>query len=404
MVWWKNTVTPFPLVADHKQKIMRRIYLDYNATTPLHPEVIKKMQKYMYEYFGNPSSSHWAGKKPKEAVKNAREQVAELLNCSPEEIVFTSGGSESNNFAIKGIAFLRKSKGNHIITTQIEHPAVLEVCKYLEKFNFKITYLPVDNYGMLNIKILEKAITPETILVSVMHANNEVGTIQPVEEISKITKKHSIIFHTDAAQSAGKIPTDVKKLGVDLLSIAGHKLYAPKGIGVLFIKKGIELEKFMHGAGQEQGKRAGTENVIEIAGLGVACEIAVNDIKTNMQKLKNLRDKIFIGIKNIIEDVRLNGHLDKRLPNTLSLSFKGIRANELIKKTEDYLAVSAGAACHSGKSEISYVLKAMNVPEDWAIGTIRISTGRFTDENDVKNAVNIIVKAISELKKKLIQL
>ncbi|MEQ8188139.1 MAG: cysteine desulfurase family protein [Candidatus Eremiobacterota bacterium] len=368
------------------------IYLDYNATTPHDTEVISAMKPYLEEYFGNPSSSHLYGLKTGEAVEQARCQVASLLNCRPSEIIFTSGGTESNNYAIKGIAFAHRHKGKHIITTVIEHPAVLEVCRFLEKQGFYVTYLPVDEYGLVNISELENAITDKTILVSVMHANNEVGTVQPIEEISAITKKKGIVFHTDAAQSAGKISIDVKELGVELLSIAGHKLYAPKGIGVLYIKDGIKPERFMHGAGHEGGRRAGTENVLEIVGLGKACEIAGRDLKKNSEYMKQMRDRLHRGLEQRIKDIKLNGHREKRLPNTLSLSFKGINSSDLIHNLNDKLAVSAGAACHTGK--ISYVLEAMNIPYEWSQGTVRFSTGKMTEEIEIDRAVDIISSII----------
>ncbi|MEK7396817.1 MAG: cysteine desulfurase family protein [Candidatus Poribacteria bacterium] len=370
------------------------IYLDYNATTPHGPEVIVAMRPYLEEYFGNPSSSHWYGIQAKNAVDNARKQVASILNCQPDEVIFTSGGTESNNYAIKGIAFSRRKIGNHIITTQIEHPAVIEVCKFLEEHGFEITYLPVDEYGMVAISDVEKAITPQTILITIMHANNEVGTIQPIEDISKIAKARGIIMHTDAAQSVGKIPTDVNLLGVDLLSIAGHKLYAPKGIGALYIRQGLQLAKFMHGAGHEQGRRAGTENVLEIVGLGKACEIAKRDLEANILHTRKMRDILHKGLMEKLENTKLNGHPEKRLPNTLSLSFLGLDANVLLSDIKDYVAVSAGAACHSGEVEISSVLKAMNVPIEWARGTLRFSTGRMTSENEILNAVDVVSSII----------
>ncbi|MBM3253929.1 MAG: cysteine desulfurase [Candidatus Omnitrophica bacterium] len=376
------------------------VYLDYNASTPHDPEVISAMRPYLEEYFGNPSSSHWYGIQARNAVENARKQVASLLNCKPDEIVFTSGGTESNNYAIKGIAFVHREKGNHIITTQIEHPAVTEVCRFLEEHGFEITYLPVDEFGLVNASDVEKAITSKTILITIMHANNEIGTIQPVEQISKIAKKHNIIFHTDAAQSIGKIPTDVNSLGVDLLSIAGHKLCAPKGIGALYIKEGVQLEKFMHGAGHEQGRRAGTENVLEIVGLGKACEIAKRDMNKNISHMRTMRDRLYNGLKEKCKEIKLNGHPEKRLPNTLSISFLGLDANILISEIKDYVVVSAGAACHSSEVKISHVLKAMNVPIEWARGTLRFSTGRMTTENDVNNAINAIANAVTKLREK----
>src|SRR3972149_3199959 len=366
------------------------IYLDYNATTPHAPEVIAAMQPYLKKYFGNPSSSHWYGIQARNTVENARRQVASLLKCQPEEIVFTSGGTESNNYAIKGVAFAYRNKGNHIITSQIEHPAVTEVCKFLEENGFKITYLPVDEYGLVDVSDIGKAISPKTILITIMHANNEVGTIQPIEKISKLAKKHKIVFHTDAAQSVGKIPTAVDFLGIDLLSIAGHKLYAPKGIGALYVRNGVKLAKFIHGAGHEQGRRAGTENVLEIVGLGKACEVAIRDMDKNISHMRKMRDRLYNGLKEKLKDIRLNGHPEKRLPNTLSIGFRGIDAGTLLSEIKDYVAVSPGAACHSGTTQISHVLSAMNIPREWAQGTLRFSTGRMTTKTDIDRTVKVI--------------
>ncbi|MGD8509400.1 MAG: cysteine desulfurase family protein, partial [Syntrophobacterales bacterium] len=287
---------------------MKPIYLDYNATTPIDPEVAEAMRPYLFEHFGNPSSSHWYGVQTKKAVDEARRQVADLLHCRPEEVVFTSGGSESNNYAIKGTAFANRDKGNHIITSAIEHPAVLEVCKYLAENGFQITYLPVDEFCLVHPRELQESITPQTILITIMHANNEVGTIQPIAEIAQIAKEHGIVFHTDAAQSVGKIPTRVDELAVDLLTIAGHKLYAPKGIGALYVRGGIRLEKLIHGADHERDLRAGTENVLEIVGLGQACKIAKRDLEKNMRHMQKMRDLLYAGLKKQWGELKLNGH------------------------------------------------------------------------------------------------
>jgi len=378
--------------------IMKPIYLDYNATTPIDPYVVSAMLPYLEKHFGNPSSGYIFGQRAKEATEKARVQVAKFLSCSTDEVIFTSGGTESNNHAIKGAAFALRHRGNHIITTQIEHPAVLEVCKFLESNGFDVTYLPVDEHGLLNVSDVEEAIRPDTILITIMHANNEVGTIQPVEQVSRLAKKHEIIVHTDAAQSAGKISIDVNTLGVDLLSLAGHKLYAPKGIGALYVKRGVKLEKFMHGAGQEKSRRAGTENVLEIVGLGEACEIAGQNLDRDAHHMMNMRDRLFDGLKNKLKEIRLNGHAEKRLPNTLSLSFDGVDANVLLDRIKDNLAVSAGAACHSGSLEVSHVLKAMNVLTKLARGTLRFSTGRMITASEIDEAIDIVSDAVLNLK------
>jgi cysteine desulfurase len=375
------------------------VYLDYNATTPHDPEVIKAMQPFFDEEFGNPSSSHTYGSKPKQAVATAREQVAGSLNCQPQEIIFTSGGTESNNLAIIGCAEALRHRGQHIITSQIEHPAVIEVCRYLEIVGFVVTYLPVDEFGRVNTSDVEAAIRSETILISIMHANNEVGTIEPIEEIAALAKKHDILVHTDAAQSVGKIPVDVSRLGVDLLSIAGHKIYAPKGIGTLYIRKGFVPAKLMHGAGQEMGVRPGTENVLEIVGLGKACEIARRDLGKNVLHMQTMRDRLLEGIKKECPQVKLNGHPDMRLPNTLSISFFEMEANRILEEIRPEVAASAGAACHSGTVQVSDVLKAMHVPIEWAKGTLRLTTGRRTTESDIDGAIQIITNAIKKLKK-----
>jgi cysteine desulfurase len=375
---------------------LKPIYLDYNATTPIDPEVAEAMRPYLFEHFGNPSSSHWYGIQTKKAVDEARRQVADLLHCSPEEVVFTSGGSESNNYAIKGTAFANREKGNHIITSAIEHPAVLKVCTYLAEKGFQITYLPVDEFCLVKPRELQESITPHTILISIMHANNEVGTIQPIAEIAQIAKEHGIVFHTDAAQSVGKIPTRVDELEVDLLTIAGHKLYAPKGIGALYVRGGIRLEKLIHGADHEQDLRAGTENVLEIVGLGQACEIANRDLKKNMGHMQKMRDLLYAGLRQEWGEIRLNGHPEKRLPNTLSVCFKSIEANTLLAEIES-VAASAGAACHSDSVRLSSVLEAMQVDLEYAMGTVRFSTGKMTTEEEVNHAVAVFVKTARRL-------
>ena len=374
------------------------IYLDYNATTPHDPEVIAAMRPFLEEEFGNPSSAHYYGAGPQKAVTRAREQVASLLKCKPEEIIFTSGGTESNNFAIKGCAEAADSRGRHIITTRIEHPAVLEVCNYLEAKGYAISILPVDEFGRLNVDKVAAAIKPETVLVSVMHANNEVGTIQPIAEIAQLTKERGIIFHTDAAQSVGKIEVDVDRLGVDLLSVAGHKLYAPKGVGALYMRSGSAPVKFMHGAGQEMAVRAGTENVLEIVGLGKACEIAGRDLEKNRKQMQAMRDRLYTGLKKRCAPVKRNGHPQECLPNTLSISFLGLAADRILEAIGTEVAASAGAACHSDTVQVSSVLEAMNLPLEWARGTLRLTTGRKTTAGDIDKAVQVICSAVNDFK------
>lgn len=373
------------------------VYLDYNGTTPHDPEVIAAMRPFLEVEFGNPSSTHWYGIQPKKAVQSARNQVASLLNCTPREIVFTSGGTESNNHAIIGIARACRDRGRHIVTSQIEHPAVLEVCRYLERFGFETTYVPVDEYGLVSVSDIEDAVRDDTTLITIMHANNEVGTIQPIEEIAGLAKDRGIILHTDAAQSVGKIPTDVNALGVDLLSVAGHKVYAPKGVGALFIREPLKPEKFVHGAGQEMGVRAGTENVLEIVGLGKACEVALRDLDRNRAVMQRMRDRLHDGLRKRTQEIKLNGHPEKRLPNTLSLSFRGLEANRILEEMGLEVAASAGAACHSDGVELSHVLEAMKAPVEWAKGTLRFSTGRMTTETEIDKAVAVVSQVVTKL-------
>jgi cysteine desulfurase NifS len=379
---------------------MHPIYLDYNATTPIDKKVADAMIPYITTHFGNPSSTHEYGLIAHEAVSKARKQVASLINCKPSEIVFTSGGTESNNFALKGVAYANRGRGNHIITSKVEHPAIIEVCKYLEKDDFKVTYLPVDEYGMVSPEELEAAITDQTILITIMHANNEVGTIQPIREIGQIATKYNIPFHSDAAQSLGKISVDVNLLKVNLLSIAGHKLYAPKGIGALYIKEGTKLEKLIHGADHEMNYRAGTENVILMVGLGKACELAAKDLWANSAHLKKMRDLLYELLVNKCKNVKLNGHPKKSLPNTLSLSFKNIEATTMLGEIHE-VAASAGAACHTDSIEVSSVLQAMNVTEDFAMGTIRFSTGKYTTIQEIEKASGIIAEAWERLQQRI---
>jgi cysteine desulfurase len=375
------------------------IYLDYNGTTPHAPEVIEAIRPFLETEFGNPSSSHWYGIRPKQAVEQARCQVAGILGCQPAEIVFTSGGTESNNQAIKNIGGARFSRGNHIITSVIEHPAILEVCHFMERHGFSVSYIPVDADGLVAPADVAAAITPRTIMISIMHANNEVGTVQPVAEVARLARKQEILVHTDAAQSIGKIPTRVDDLGVELISLAGHKIYAPKGIGALYLHRGIKPEIFCHGAGQEMGIRAGTENVMGMVGLGKACEIAHQNLAANASHMQNMRDRLEQGLAEALSDIRFNGHRTRRLPNTASVSFPGLEANRLLEEIGLEVAASAGAACHSDQVQISHVLAAMKIPEEWAKGTVRFTTGRMTTAAEIDRALEVVVAAVKKLRR-----
>lgn len=369
------------------------IYLDYNATTPVDPAVTKAMLPYFEVYFGNPSSTHVYGGRAKEAVEHARTQVARLIGAKPEEIVFTSGGTESDNQAIVGTILASDKEKKHIITSRIEHPAVLNTCRYLEeRFGCGVTYLPVDGHGSVDPQGVEKAITEETSLITIMHANNEVGTIEPIAEIGEIAHERSIAFHTDAAQSCGKIAVNTDNLRVDLLTIAGHKLYAPKGVGALYIREGTRLDSFIHGAGHEDGKRAGTENVPCIVGLGKACELAREKLREYGERTKRLRDRIHDALLDGLgkDQVKLNGHPERRLPNTLNTSIRGIVGETLLEQLPE-IAASTGSACHSGSMDPSPVLLAMGLDRDLALGAIRISLGRWTTAEEIARASRQIV-------------
>jgi cysteine desulfurase len=362
---------------------MKLVYLDYNASTPIAPEVAETMRPFLTGHFGNPSSPHWAGAPAKAALEGARAQVAQLLGCLPQEIVFTSGGTEANNYAIKGAFFALRERGHHVITTQIEHPAILQPCHFLERLGAEVTYLPVDGTGMVDPEDVRRAITPRTILVTVMHANNEVGTIQPIEDIARVTRERGVLLHTDAAQSVGKIPTKVASLGVDMLSVAGHKLYAPKGVGALYVRQGVPLEPLLHGAGHESGRRAGTENVLLDVALGVACTLAGADMESLRSQLTELRDYFHAGLKALLgASLHLNGHPTRRLPNTLNVSFAGRMGSDVLEALEG-VAASTGSACHSGRRELSPVLKAMGVPENVGLGAVRFSLGRWTTTEEL---------------------
>ena len=375
---------------------MNDIYLDYNATTPIDPLVAEAMLPYVHGLFGNPSSGHFFGRSARAGVDQARAQVASLLGCSTDDLIFTSGGTEANNHAIKGVAWANRGRRNHIVSSTIEHPAVTEVCRWLEAQGFRVSFVPVDEYGMVDPRLVEDAISPDTLLVTIMHANNEVGTIQPIPEIAEIAHRYGALMHTDCAQSVGKIPVSVNELGVDLLSIAGHKLYAPKGIGALYIRPGVRLEKLMHGANHEQDRRAGTENVIEMAGLGKACELIEQNLPEYAKYMVRMRDRLEQGLLIRSADRRVNGHPDQRLPNTSSVAFRGLEADRILANLPT-VAASAGAACHSDQVEVSHVLAAMNIPTEYAMGTLRFSVGRFTRPDEIDRAIEEINRVASTL-------
>jgi cysteine desulfurase len=367
-----------------------RIYLDYNASTPLDPRVAAVMREIMEQDFGNPSSTHWAGAPAQERLSAARRQVADLLGCSPREIVFTGGGSESNNLALKGLYFDSDRSNAHIITTRVEHPAIVEPCRFLERLGARLTWLPVDGSGRVDPDDLRRAVTADTVLISIMHANNEVGTIQPIEDCARIAREHGIPFHTDAAQSIGKLATRVDDIGVDLLTIAGHKLYAPKGVGALYVREGIELEPLIHGAGHERGRRAGTESVLLAAALGEACELA-GDL-SGVPRVQALRDRLWAGLaEHFGERVVLNGHPDERLPNTLNVSFVGRIGAEVLAALPE-IAASTGSACHSGRVELSPVLAAMGVAPKIGAGAVRFSLGRPTTAEEIDAVLRLLVR------------
>ena len=380
---------------------MNGVYLDYNATTPIDPLVAEAMLPYVHGLYGNPSSGHFFGRAARAGVDHARAQVASLLGCGTDSLIFTSGGTEANNHAVKGIAWAEPStnsgkRRNHIITSAIEHPAVTEVCRWLESQGFRLTFVPVDEFGMVDPRQVQEVISPDTLLVSVMHANNEVGTIQPIAEIAEIAHRSGALMHSDCAQSVGKIPVNVDDLGVDLLSIAGHKLYAPKGIGALYVRPGLRLEKFMHGADHEHGHRAGTENVIGMAGLGKACEIIEQNLSRYSGHMSRMRDRLERGLLSSPPVRRVNGHPEKRLPNTSSIAFRGLEADRILANLPS-VAASAGAACHSDLVEVSHVLAAMNVPEEYAMGTLRFSVGRFTLADEIDRAITEINKVAASM-------
>jgi cysteine desulfurase len=379
---------------------MEQIYLDYNATTPVDPRVFAAMQPYLdgglAGAFGNPSSSHIFGQRAHRAVDAAREQLAGLLGSRPDEIVFTGCGSEADNLALVGVAEACRERGDHIITSRIEHPAVLNTCRYLERRGCRVTYLPVDDEGRVRPADVAAALTARTVLVSIMHANNETGAIQPIREIAELARSRGVLVHTDAAQSVGKIPTRVDDLGVDLLTVAGHKLYAPKGIGALYVREGTPLDPLLHGAGHEGGRRAGTENVASIVALGAASELAGTALAHEVARLTELRDRLHTLLASGVPGLTLNGPLRERLPNTLNVSFPGVDGEELLAETPS-VAASTGSACHTGRTDPSAVLTAMGLPRAQALGAVRLSLGRFTTLQDVKRAAANLIAAWTRL-------
>jgi cysteine desulfurase len=377
------------------------IYLDYNATTPVDPLVVDAMLPYLSIYFGNPSSSHAYAQLPRQAIAKARAQLAELLGCAPDEVTFTGCGSESDTLAIRGAALANRQRGNHIITQVTEHPAVLNVCRALERLHgFRVTYLPVDSTGYVNPADIEKAIDDQTILVSIMHANNETGTIQPIAHIAEIAHRYGALMHTDASQTVGKISTRVADLGVDLLTVAGHKLYAPKGIGALYIRHGIHLEPAIYGGGQEAGRRAGTENVAYMVALGAAAELAYQQLPTGQERLRQLRDLLLQRLQNLLPgQIHLNGHPSERLPNTLNISIDGVIGEEVLATTPA-LASSTGSACHEGSTEPSPVLLVMGHTRERALGALRLTLGRWSTEEEVMRSAILLAQTVDSLKEK----
>ena len=377
---------------------MKIRYFDNSATTKVRKEVLDKMFPYFMLEYGNPSSLYKLGRTARVAVEEARRNVANLINCDKNEIYFTSGGTESDNTALKGIMNLDKNNGKHLITTKIEHPAILNTCRTLEENGFKVTYLNVDKEGVINIEELNNSITKETVLISIMFANNEIGSIQPIEEIGKIAKKRGIIFHTDAVQACGNIDIDVKKLNIDMLSLSGHKIGAPKGIGALYVNKNIEFKNLIDGGHQEKDKRAGTENVPGMVGLGEACRLAKNHMENHINKLKTLRDYYFEKIKENILDVKINGSIEHRLPGNANTSFKGINGGELLMKLDEKgICASAGSACSSGSSMPSHVLTAIGLTSEYLEGTLRVTFGDENTKEDVEYLVESLVEIIHNI-------
>ncbi len=378
---------------------MRRIYFDHAATTPVRPEVREAMEPYLTTTFGNPSSIHWFGREARRGIEQAREQVANLIGSRPEEIIFTSGGTEADNMAIIGVALANEKKGHHIITSTIEHHAVLDSCQYLEKRGYQVTYLPVGEDGLVRVKDLEAALTPETVLITVMHANNEVGTVQPIAEIGRIARERGIFFHTDAVQTVGKIPFTVEELKVDMLSLSGHKIYGPKGIGALYIRKGTKMQKLLHGGGQERRRRPGTENVSGIVGLGKAAELAAVEVLNEGERLRLLRDRLISGLQSQISYVKLNGHPTKRLPHNVNICIEFIEGESILLSLDMRgIAASSGSACTSGSLEPSHVLLAMGIPHEVAHGSLRVTLGRDNTNEDIDYLLETLPEIVERLR------
>lgn len=376
-----------------------RIYLDYAATAPMFPEAVETMLPFLKEAYGNPSGIYGTGREAHKTVENARRQVARLLDTEPATILFTSGGSESDNMALKGTAFAMREKGKHLITTAIEHHAVLKTCGWLEKQGFEVTYLPVNREGRVDPDDVRKAIRRDTVLVSVMYANNEIGSLEPIEEIGGLCREHGVLFHTDAVQAAGMIPISMKELPVDLMSISAHKMHGPKGIGALYIRKGTRLDALVHGGAQERGLRAGTENVAGIAGFGKAAEINAERMKEQVQNIRRLRDELTAGILEKIPEVRLNGDPKNRLPNNCHFSFRGIESETLVLRMDlAGIAVSGGSACTSGSTEPSHVLQAIGLEEELQKGSIRLTLGRETTPAEIKKTAQVLPEIVSDLR------
>ena len=378
---------------------MKEIYMDYNATTPVDPRVAEAMLPYLREKFHNPSSIYSRAKEVKKAIEEAREKVARLIGAKPKEVIFTGGGSEADNHAIKGVAFALREKGNHIITSAVEHHAVLHTCQFLEKMGFEVTYLPVDRYGIVEPEVLKEAIREDTILVSIMMANNEIGTIEPIKELAEIAHERGVLFHTDAVQAVGKIPVNVKELGIDMLSLSAHKFYGPKGVGGLYVRWRVKIPSLIHGGGQERGRRAGTENVAGIVGSGKAAEIAMEEMGEEERKIRPLRDKLERELVRRIPQVIVNGHPEKRLYNTLNICVKGIEGEGMLALLDmNGISASSGSACTSGSLEPSHVLLAIGLPHEIAHGSLRFSLGKYNTEEDVDKVIEVLPGIVERLR------